>query len=360
MSGRTLAWLAGAVVILVALALLGQREKQPPTQSGALFLPGLMESLDDVDRIELVRGGNEMAATLERGPTGWSVVDRDGYPADLRKIRHTLLSLAEARILEAKTANPALHDRLGVEAIEGPSAGGIAVTLQGIDPPVSVIVGDTTGDYQSYARRADDPQSYLVDRDPEVGRSPADWLDTALLAIDGERIQEVLLTHPDGEIVRVTKAGPEQANFTVQDVPEGRELLYESVANVMGNVLDDLSLDDVERRTEDPEERVVTEFRTFDGLIITAEGFERDDEAWVTFRARASAAEGSGAEVADSAGDGADAGSSPAADSEPAPADPEAEAQELNQRLDSWTFQIPVYKFEQMTRRMSDLLQAQP
>ncbi len=358
MSGRTLAWLAGAAVVLVGLALLGQRETRPPTQSGALFLPGLMESLDAVDRVELLRGGNETAATLERGPTGWSVVDRDGYPADLRKIRHTLLSLAEARILEAKTANPALHDRLGVEAIASPSAGGIAVTLQGMDPPVSVIVGDTTGDYQSYLRRADDPQSYLVDRDPEVGRSSADWLDTALLAIDGERIQEVLVTHPDGEIVRVTKAGPEQANFTVQDVPEGRELLYESVANVMGNVLDDLSLDDVERRTEDPEERIVTEFRTFDGLVITAEGLERDDEAWVTFRARANAAAGGGAAATDSAG--ADAGRSPATDSEPAPADPEAEAEELNQRLEGWRFQIPVYKFEQMTRRMSDLLQAQP
>jgi len=309
--------------------------------------------------VELTEGGHETLVTLERSEGGWSVLERNRYPADLRKIRHALLSLAETRVLEAKTANPELYDRLGVEPIEDPNASGITVTLLGVEPNVSVIVGNVTGDYQSYMRRADDAQSYLVDRDPQLGRTAAEWLDTPILAIDGERIREVLVTHPDGETVRVSKAQPEQANFSVADVPADRELLYDSVANVIGNVLDDLNLDDVEPWDENEPEVVVTEFRTFDGLIIEARGFERADEAWVGFRASVDTSP-----PAQSAPDETGAGEADAASGEPAdvgqsPADTRAEAEQVDRRLKDWRFQIPLYQFEQMTRRMNDLLRSE-
>ena len=106
MTNRTLIVLAGALVIFSALALVGQQRQQPAETGDTLFLPGLQDELDAVERLELVGAGEEVIATLERGNTGWSVSERDGYPADLQKIRHTLLSLAEARILEPKTATP--------------------------------------------------------------------------------------------------------------------------------------------------------------------------------------------------------------------------------------------------------------
>ncbi len=338
MNQRTVLWLAGALVILALLAVVGQREQQPRTQGGEMFLPGLLESLDDIERVELVRRGEEPVATLERDASGWIVLERDGYPADLRKIRHALLTLAETRILEAKTADAALHDRLGVEAITADTAGGIAVRLIGSAAPVEFIVGDTAGEYRRYVRRQNEDQSYLINRDPELGTTVTDWLDAAIVDIDGARVQQVTVSRPDGETLVVSKDVRGQSNFAVVNLPEERELLYAAIANVMGNVLEGLALDDVERLTNITEAVILTEFRTFDGLVITAQSSERDEEAWVSFTATID---------------------------QTLPPEPvetraaaEAEAAEINGRVQRWRYKIPTYKFEQLTREMTDLLQA--
>ncbi len=338
MSQRTVFWLAGALVILALLAIVGQREQQSQTPGGEMFLPGLLESLDDIERVEIVRRGEEPVATLERDASGWMVLERDGYPADLRKIRHALLTLAETQILEAKTADAALHDRLGVEAITADTAGGIAVRLIGMAAPVEFIVGDAAGEYRRYVRRQNEDQSYLINRDPELGTTVIDWLDAAIVDIDGARVQQVTVSRPDGETLVVSKDVRGQSNFTVENLPEERELLYASIANVMGNVLEGLALDDVERLTDATEEVIVTEFRTFDGLLITAESSERDEGTWVSFAATA------------------DQTLPPESTETRAAA--EAEAAEINGRVRGWRYKIPTYKFEQLTREMTDLLQA--
>ncbi len=338
MNKRTLMWLAGALVVLGVLAIFGQREQQLDTQSGEMFLPGLLESLDEVTRVELAGRGAETVATLERGESGWVVLERDGYPADLTKTRHALLSLAETQILEAKTVDPAFHDRLGVEAITAETAGGIAVRLLGLEEPVEVIVGNAEGDYQRYVRRQNENQAYLVNRDPEIGTTATDWLDTAIIDLDGERVQHVTVTRPNGEEVIVSKAVRGQSNFTLDNTPEGRELRYDSVANVMGNVLEGLTLDDVERLPATAEDVIVTVFRTFDGLMITAQSLEREGDAWVSFAATVDP--------------------SLPEESEQTRAAAETQASEINGRVAEWEYRVPTIKFEQLTRSMDDLLQA--
>jgi len=337
MNNRTMIWLAGALVILAILAMIGQRGQQPQTQSGNMFLPGLLESLDDVRRVEIVGAGEERLATLERNDSGWTVLERGGYPADLTKTRHALLSLAETQILEAKTANPALHDRLGLEAITSDTAGGIAVELIGLAEPVRIIVGDAEGDYQRYVRRQGEDQTYLINRDPELATSAVDWLDTEIVNVDGERIQHVTVSRSDGEPLIVSKAVRGQANFTVESIPEGRKIRYDSITNVMGNILESLTLDDVEPLTETTDEVIVTEFRTFDGLVITARSLERDDSAWASFAAAV------------------DPTLPP--ESEQTRADAAVEATEINERVQGWRYQIATYKFDQLTREIADLLQ---
>ena len=339
MNNRNLVWLASGLIVLVLLAVIGQRQATGPTpiaQTDGEFLPGLMDTLDEITNVEIVGAGAEAVVTLDRGGDGWTVRERDGYAADLTKVRHTLLSFAEARVLEAKTANPVLHDRLGVEDVDREDAGGLAVTLRGPSDPVTVIVGDTVGDYRRYIRRADEDQSYLINRDPEIGDAAADWLDTDLIDLDSARVRNVTVTHPDGEIVRATKGSAEDANFTVDAIPEGRSLLYDSVANVMAGVLENLTLEDVERAEETDAAETVSEVVTFDGLRLTVRGLERDDTTWIRIAAATDA-------------------DAPQADLEAAA----AEAETINERLSGWRYRIPSYKFEQLTRRLDDLLQAE-
>ena len=339
MTSRNLVWLAGGLVVLVTLAVIGQRQTTVPSdvaQADDELFPGLMDVLGEITSIEVVGASNDAVATLDRAEDGWTVRERDGYRADLTKVRHALLSLAEARILEAKTANPDLHDRLGVEDVETENAGGLAVTLHGPAEPTAIIVGDAAGDYRRYVRRADEDQSYMINRDPEIGETAADWLDTNVIDVASGRVREITVTHPDGETVRATKTSADEENFAVADIPEGRSLLYDSVANVIAGVLQSLTLEDVERATDAGDALTVTELVTFDGLRLTVTGLERDDSAWISIAA--------------------------AADSESQEADQQeaaTQAQMLNERLSGWRYRIPSYKFEQLTRRMDDLLQAE-
>ena len=371
MTNRTVTVLAAALVVLGALALIAQYDPQPPSPGGGLLLPELAGELDEITQVTVMGAGSERVATLQRGEDGnWSIAEKAGYPADVEKVHHTLISLAESRIVEPKTANPDFYDRLGVEDVASDDAGGVAVTLAGTDSQVNVIVGNTEGASQRYVRVPEQAQSFLIDRDPEVGGETTDWLAAEILAIPGSRMARVTVTHPDGEVVSVSKADPDQSNFDVEAMPEGRELQYASIANVMGTVLSNLSLQDVEPLTDADVPTTVTEWATFDGLVITAESFERDDEPWVAFRAEYRPPAEIPSEDADSGQDGTTAnGTADASDDEPAADDSAAEddtmdvaaeALELDQRLAGWRYRIASYQFDQMTRRMDDLLRDLP
>ena len=379
MTNRTVTVLAAALVVLGALALIAQYDPQPPSPGGGLLLPELAGDLDQITQVTVVGAGAEPVATLQRDEDGnWSVAEKDGYPADVEKVHHTLISLAESRIVEPKTANPDFYDRLGVEDIASDDAGGVALTLAGTDSQVNVIVGNTEGASQRYVRVPEQAQSFLIDRDPEVGSETTDWLAAEILAIPGSRMARVTVTHPDGEVVSVSKADPDQSNFDVEAMPEGRELQYASIANVMGTVLSNLGLQDVEPLTETDVPVTVTEWATFNGLAITAESFERDDEPWVAFRAEyrspvetpaedsasnADADSDSGSEQEPATADGTEDASGEAdevADENDGMDDVAAEAAELDQRLAGWRYRIASYQFDQMTRRMDDLLRDLP
>ncbi len=366
MNNRALVIVAALAAVLVVLALVGQNRAPGPSLSGSTLLPGLDAALNDVDEITLVRGGNETIASIRKSEQGWTVPAKGGYPADTAKIRDALLALSEARVVEEKTANPDFYDRLGVEPVESESSAGTAVTIRyGGETFPTVILGDVEGTSQRYARRADEAQSLLIDRDPEFPRSAPQWLDTGILDLRSDRVREVAIEHADGESVRIFKDAPGETNYSVDPVPEGRELQYAGVANVTGNVLRELALEDVEPAAEDGSEpSVTTRFHTFDGLVLTARGYQRGDESWLEFEASVDTepADGQGAEpasedsapVADASGDTAD-GDEQAGPGDAA-ADPAAEAETINATVAGWRYRIPSYKYEQMTRRIEDLL----
>jgi len=350
MNSRSLLIVAGIAVVLVVLAVMTQPSQDTTAARSALLLPELPDALVDIEEVRLETAGAETVATLTRSDAGWSVVERDGYPADIAKLSEVLLALSEARSIEAKTANPDYYDRLGVEPIEAETATGIAVSMSrnGMSLP-TVILGDSVGTSYRYARLADTAQSLLIDRDPELPRDTGQWLVTDIVDVRGARMQQVTITHADGETVVISKPNAEQSNFDVANVPEDRELQYPGVANVIGNALRELKLEDVRRSGEPTDPSVTTEFRTFDGLIVTLRGYADGERAWLSFQASfdAQQAVDFGTEVVDESLPDVDTG-----------LDPRAEAEQINARVTGWEYRIPSYQYDQMTRRLEDLLKA--
>jgi hypothetical protein len=356
-SRRTVAILATALVVLLLLVVGGQRSGTAPAGGGAALVPGLEAALGEIERVTIVKANNETVATLEKGPASWVVADKHGYAADAAKLRQALTALGEARILEQKTANAELYGRLGVEDMAGADAAGISIALAapGRELP-TVILGNADGARYRYARRAGEAQSYLIDRNPDVPRATAQWVDSRVVDVRGERVREVTITHPDGEVVRLSKASAELANFDVAGIPKGRELSYPGVANVVGSSLRELNLEDLEpAAAAGVEPPTIVEYRTFDGLVVRITGIERNDESWITLEASVDANQAAAA-----APPAAPAAEGAAAPAEGAAADPSAEAVRINAKVGGWRYKIAGFQYDQMTRRMADLLKPPP
>jgi hypothetical protein len=353
MSKRTVAILGAALVVLLALVIFGQRGSAP-AGSGSELVPDLKAALGDIERVTVVKANGETVATLEKRPDNWVVADKHGYVANAAKLRQALTALAEARTLEQKTSNPDLYARLGVEDVTAQNAAGVSVALTapGHELP-TIILGNAEGSKFRYARRAGEAQSYLIDRNPDVPRAAAQWLDSLIIDVRSDRVRDVTITHGDGEVVHLSKASPELANFEVADVPQGRELSYPGVANVIGNALRELNLEDVEPAAAPADKPTIVEFRTFDGLVVRVTGEKSDDANWITLEASVDAAQAAAATPAAAPAEGAAASTPPAAD-------PNAEAARINAKVGGWRYKIAGYQYDQMTRRMADLLKPPP
>lgn len=354
MNRKSLIVLVVIAVVVAVLAVLGQRTgslgDSGDSSVGELLVPGLAQDLDNIEQVVLLKAGGEAAVTLDRAETGWAVEQQDGYPADISRLREALIALSEARIVEEKTSNPDFYDRLAVEPIELDSAAGTAVRISVPDKSYpDVILGGTAGSSSRFARRADEATSVLVDQDPFVPTDSTQWLRPDLVDIRSDRVQRVEISHADGERLVIEKPSRDARNFTVTDVPEGRELQYETVANVTGNALRELRLEGARATTDGPEPAATTEFWTFDGLVVTARTYDIDAERWVDFAARFDANQA--LEYATEPVEEGVAAAEPADEQ-----DPEQEAESINARLAGWRFRIPAHINDQMTRRMDDLL----
>ncbi|MBW7930471.1 MAG: DUF4340 domain-containing protein [Gammaproteobacteria bacterium] len=368
MKSRTLLVLLGTLAVMAALAVAVSLSQRPGhgTGAGALLLPDLEAAINTVDKLVVRGGGDTPLATIQRGAAGWGVGERHGYPADIARLRKTLLALARATIIEEKTSNPAFYDRLQVEDIENEAAAGLRLDIgSGSQLLASVIIGSTgvAGSDSAYARRAGENQSWLVKAALDLPRDATGWLDQRITAIPASRIATITITQPDGASLQLEKARAGEADFSVARLPAGRHLSFPGVGNVLGGILADLDLDAVEPWADfKPGKGLPTlaRFGTFDGLVVEIRTWQLAEGARVHLSAsvdEALAARYTPAPAtAVPAAEAALAADAIAAATHKDLAAVETEAAKLNARLAGWVYALPSYKIEQLTRRMEELL----
>ncbi len=312
------------------------------------LLPGLESELNDITKLTIKVAGNRTVTTLMRGTERWTVAERGNYPADMGKIRQTLISLAKATVVEEKTANPTLYSRLGVEDIANEDATGTELIIDGANNSYRIIIGKTgvRGD-QAYVRIPDSTVSLLIAAKLNLGTQPTDWLGRAIIDIPSSDIFRVTTTHPDGETVIIEKTGPDASSFELTNQTADTKTANSGVTDSIGSALAELTFDDVSTRAlasiglEDIQP-VVTRFETFDGLIIIAKTYINEEVSSV------------GLEFSD---DPELATRFAAIDKEQAANKPATtRAAELNARLGKWFFKLPGYKLDQLTHHQPDLL----
>jgi len=384
-SSRNVKILAAVVLILFGILFaLNSGDRAEPPGGGDLLFPELKSRLNDINTVTITDAQGDITLRREADDDGsapagrWIAPDYGGYPVDTGSLRRLLLAIADARKLEQKTSDPGLYERLGV-ADPRESGSGVLVSFEGDNAAIALILGDTAQREFRYARIPEQAPSWLISQNPALPAERAGWLLAEIVDIDASRIESVVIRHADGEVVAIRKANTDDVNFEVEDVPEGRELRYPSVANSIAAVLGNLTLEDV-RRADSPDDSdeggdaaATAEFRTFDGLEVLVSIHSRSSgdpdgenadidtdtdtgQHWITLTATASPvpADGEPQEPAK------DPDASTAADAPEAVAetttDPVDEAADIENRVSGWTYRIASYKADQLMRRWDDLL----
>ncbi|HEX7112126.1 MAG TPA: DUF4340 domain-containing protein [Mizugakiibacter sp.] len=337
---RTLVVLALLTALAVAAAVVLDWRHAPAVVSaeGGALLPGLEARLNDVDRIDLTGAGDRVLTTLRREASGWTVAQRNGYPADIGALRSLLLQLAQARLAEPKTTNPARYAVLGVEDVAQPKAGGVQLALHGAGGLPALIVGHY--DLRAggtFVRRAGEARSWLVAGDLRVDTDPAHWLDRAVADIPAAQIREVTVKPDEGPAFTVYKAHRDASHYSARELERRRELAAPYAAEDIAAALAGLELDDVYPASTRPVpadlKAAHLTFRTWDGLIVDADAWQQRGQGYLRLRASAV----------------------PAATADAPASEVAAEAARLNARWDNWTYCLPAYRYAAFARRFDSL-----
>lgn len=307
---RVLILLVIALAAIMGSMYLGSRRHMDRDPQGGTFLPGLEARLDGVTDIEFRKGSEKPLTVLHRtAPGTWVVNQRGDYPADATKVRRLLFALADAKITEQKTSNPASYPILGVEDARAVHAGGTEVSLVAPGKTTSIIVGHSTGN-GNYVRRAGEAASFAVEPAIQVDAEPRDWIDGKLLDVPFGKIQDIRMRLADHSGYRISRlppvvkpgaaatpstahapgtsgAGPaapaQNEGFKLDSVPAGREAASPDVIAPSPTSYNGVTADDVSKSSDiDFGKPSVAELTLDDGSVLTLTGTVAGDKHWIT------------------------------------------------------------------------------
>lgn len=387
MSRKHFSWLLVITLVVAAAVLLvpGKTGREAGLEKTAL-LPDLPQRVNELDQVRFVGAGDTVIATLQRTEDHWQVEELYGYRADWNRLRALLADLAQAEVVEAKTANPEYYGRLGVEDVASAAASGVRIEFSEASGVPAVIIGKRAeGREGRYVRVQGAAASALIDRNLDLPQTREDWLAKTIVDVADSEAVEFEIRHADGERIVARKVSADDEHFALQDIPEGREIRSAWTVDSLAGSLSALNLEAVAPESEiDWNGAVRFGLVTADGLRLdvelaqrapaqgeaAAEGQEPEPEHWIRLQAglyqtavesaveaAGDAAPETGPETGPATGPATEDATAEGAE-EQAAADAAARATEINRRAAGWAYRIPKYKYDSMCKRMEDLLQA--
>jgi hypothetical protein len=140
-----------------------------------------------------------------------------------------------------------------------------------------------------YVRRPGEAQAWFGPANFEIPNNPAVWLVARIAHVNPKRVARITTTQPDGEKLVIFKETPGTAHFAFKDLPTGKTLKGEAVADDMNSILTAIDLTDVAPQSEVDFATKVwhAEIETFDGLTVKVDLVDRGGKPWARFGASA-------------------------------------------------------------------------
>ena len=338
----TLAFAAAASLVVAALVHSRADTWSTGTPAGAKLVPNLQRELPRIATITLKQGPQSL--TLERKGEAWSLKDRGGYPVQGDRVRQLLLRLTDAELVDRKTRNPERYPLLELEDLTAPGAKsrGLVLAEEKGRAIADLIVGKRSveqfgaGKGGTYIRRPGERDTWLVSTEIDVNPSVAAWVDTSLFEAEIAKVKKVTVTLPGEPPLAIERGEGKPANkdgyALAGGMPAGKKLKSEYTLEDMVNAFARVEMEDVRRplaaAAAAPPPAVATYEMDNGGkitLTVTTEG----DARWV---------------VVEATGDG----------------DAKAAMDKITARVAGWQFRLPGWKFDQIFKRVTELLDDAP
>ena len=272
-----------------------------------------------------------------RQQNGWTVKERNHYPADITKIRSALLSLAEAKIVEQKTSNPDLYYKLGVEGLDTNEAIGVKAVITYANQKSELIVGKPGPQINKsrYVRLANSDVSWLVDRKIDLKHEAEYWLRKDILSIEPSDVESVTIVLQDNARLEIKNTSDEDDVFEVVNLTDPDSQVVDAELHQVTNALSSFQLLDVSESDEfaNKEPTLNAAYQLKSGVIINVTAYEVETDHFVALDF----------ELIDDI----------SAEQQP---DAEKYRDKLVQLTSGWVYKIPNVTYDSMNKREADVL----
>lgn len=184
--------------------------------------------------------------------------------------------------MEAKTSDPRLYPRLGVEPVGGADAKSLELTLSGKGLASRLLIGNGHQRLDGYYVRVDrEPGTWLTDLPVYFDPDPKVWLDRRLVDIPLARITKVGISDAAGKTFSLSHRDD---RFRLDDAPSAA--MHEShQGDAIAGALDQLQFEDVATDTGKDRPLRTLRFATVEGMLVEMQALREGDRLWVRLNA---------------------------------------------------------------------------
>tara|TARA_R110000787_G_scaffold63679_6_gene143549 strand:- start:9239 stop:10279 length:1041 start_codon:yes stop_codon:yes gene_type:complete len=340
MTPRTLAILLVCAIVSSAAAAfaIAQRVSFQETDfQGQRVFPDLVETAKDVTTMTVTQSGTVM--TFEKNDAGWTLKQSGNYQVHDNLVSKVVFGLANMELLDTKTAMPSRFKDLQLSDPSDAESKAQQVKLTDANGSViaDLIVGranyflpeTTTGGM--YIRRPGEDQTWLARGLVDIGVEPRDWLIREIIDIKPEQVARVDVVFPDGTQQAVVPAPDATGGFAYDNMPDGFKLKSPYAPRNVAAVLGSFVLNNVTPSADinlDPALAYVATFKTTDGMQVVTRMWEKDGQHYLRIQAEAAP-----------------------------PSAAATQAAEINARTNGWTYIIPDYQYQQISKKLTDVIE---
>ena len=368
--------LASVALIFVIASLFSVPTDDEISGAGDHVFPELLPRVNDVTYIKIQK--NDGTLTLTKDQDIWRIKENDGYPADINKVRELVLGIGNMKRVEPKTRKPESYSRIGLQDVTEAGATSTQVTLiAGSDKKLAdVLIGNSkvsksdTAQKSYYIRTLDDPQTWLADGNVPDKWEPKDWLNIDVFEVKRDRIQQVKVSHEDGEIVYVHRDNPQVRDFILESLKADEQVTAPYEVNNIATTFTKMTFDDVNNvvNAQVGDKPIYTAvLTTFDGLEVTFQPFKKGDNHLVKYSASYNEAVAK-AYLEKKSQQGDQTAEPPATSDDPHSKPPEEpvelkteaevkqEVEKYNALWKDWMYQLPNFRINNIGKKKADLL----